>query len=283
VSAAAWLAGAAAACGVLAAWNALAAAETSRLTAAAARLAAPLARAGREGREPSAPERRRLGLVAAGGLGAAGWLLAGPALGVLLALAAPWAVLSAARARRRRYREGVQRGAAMVARALADALAGGAALRGAIAAAAAGGIPGPAGRELAVAAGELAVGAPTEAVLAALRRRAGGGAYDTIVAAALLQRDAGGDLAGLLREVAAALEDAARLEGDARAATAQARFTGLLVGVLPLGAAVLAELASPGYLAGLVSSPISLWLALCAAGLQALAVVAIRRLGRLPG
>ena len=37
-----------------------------------------------------------------------------------------------------------------------------------------------------------------------------------------------------------------RLEGDARAATAQARFTGLLVSVLPLAAAGLAELGSPG-------------------------------------
>lgn len=283
VTAAPGLAAAGAICGVLAAWNAVAAVEASRLSAAAARLAAPLARAGSEGREPSAPERRRLGLVAAGGLGAAGWLLAGPGLGLVLAVSAPWAVRALAGARRRRYRDELQRGAAAVARALADALAGGAALRGAVTAAAAGGgIPGPAGRELRVAAGELAVGMPTDAVLDRLRRRAGGGAYDTIVAAALLQRDAGGDLAGLLRGVAESLEDAGRLEGDARAATAQARFTGLLVGALPLAAAVLAELASPGYLAGLASSPISLWLALCAAGLQCLALVAIRRLGRPP-
>ncbi len=282
VSAAAAAAAAAAACGVAAAWNAVAAVQASSVAAAAARVASPLVRAGREGRAPSTAERRRLALVASAVVGAGGFILGGPALGALLAAAAPWAVLAAARARRARYRDAAQRGAAAVARALADALAGGAALRGAAVAAAAGGVPGPAGRELGACAAAITLGAPTDAALEGLRLRAGGGAYDAIVAAALLQRDAGGDLAGLLRGVAASLDEAARLEGDARAATAQARFTGLLVGALPIGAAALAELASPGYLASLAASPVSLWLAACAAGLQVTAIVAIRRLGRMP-
>ena len=90
-----------------------------------------------------------------------------------------------------------------------------------------------------------------------MRARIRGHAIDTIVAAALLQRDAGGDLARLLRDCARAAEDAARLAREARAATAQARFTGLIVVLLPLGGALLAELASPGYLRGLAarSSP----------------------------
>jgi tight adherence protein B len=103
---------------------------------------------------------------------------------------------------------------------------------------------------------------------------------DTIVAAALLQRGAGGDLARLLRDCARALEDHARLEQDARAATAQARFTGLVVVLLPLGGALLAELASPGYLVRLGGSFLTAWLGGMALVMQVVAAILIRRLGR---
>jgi hypothetical protein len=113
-----------------------------------------------------------------------------------------------------------------------------------------------------------------------LRRRAADPRWDTIVAAILLQREAGGDLARLLRTIAAAQEDAARVEADARSLTAQARFTAWLVTLLPAGAALLAELASPGLVAGLLAHPLSAWLVATAAVLQVLAFTAIARLAR---
>jgi tight adherence protein B len=102
---------------------------------------------------------------------------------------------------------------------------------------------------------------------------------DTLVAACLLQRQAGGDLARLLRQCARATEEESRLDGELRAATAQARFTGLLVGLLPLAGALLAELANPGWFAGLWSSFLTAWLVGVAIVLQAVAAVLIRRLG----
>ena len=115
---------------------------------------------------------------------------------------------------------------------------------------------------------------PLEAALATLQARAGSRAYDTLATAILLQRDAGGDLVGLLRELARAQEAAARGADDARAATAQARFTGVVVGVLPAGAAALAELASPGALAGVLRNPLALWLAVFAGFLSCSALLA---------
>lgn len=287
MSPAAALAGVAGACAVLATWEALATLERARLLQAATRALAPLVRAGREGREPTAPERRRLALLSAATLLGGGWLLAGPLAGALLAAAAPWLTVVVVRARRRRYLAELGHGAPFVARALADALAGGHSIRGAIAEAGrAGGVPGPAGRELHAAAGALALGERTPDVLERLRARAAGGpgtagrAFELIVAAILLQHRAGGDLARLLREAAAAIEDALRLERDARTLTAQARFTGLLVAMLPIAAAAFAELASPGYLATLARSPLTAWLAGCAAAFQLAALVLIQRLGR---
>jgi tight adherence protein B len=235
--------------------------------------------AGREGRDPGALDRRRLLLAGAVLAFAAGTIVVGVAAGLALACAGPWAAARVLRARHERYRTGVEAGAAALALALADALRGGHSLRGAIAQAA-GGLHGPAGRELRRVAAELELGARTEDALEAMRARVRSTAIDTIVGAALLQRRAGGDLARLLRESALALEDQARLEQEVRAATAQARFTGMLVVLLPLGGALLAELASPGYLKSLAGSFLTAWLGGLALIMQAVAGVLIRRLGR---
>ncbi len=277
---AAALAAVAAAVGVLAAWEAIAGIESSRVAAVLAQAIAPLRAAGREGRTPTAVERRRLSILALATLAAAGWLVAGPIVAAGLGAAGPWLAVMAVRTRRRRYVAELQGAAPLVARTLADALAGGHSIRAAITQAASSGLSGPVAVELGAAGRGLDLGESTELVLARLQQRAGGGAYDTVVAAILLQRDSGGDLAGLLRSVAETLEQTVRLEADARSATAQARFTGMLVAGLPAGAAVIAELASPGYLGQLVGSPLTMVLLGCAVCLQLLAVVAIRRFGR---
>ncbi len=279
MSRAALLAFGAGAAAVLGSWEALAAVERSQILAALGRAVEPLARAGREGREPTRPERRRLALLATGALTAAGWLVGGPVLAVLAAVAGPALVVAAVRARRRRYARELRKGAAGAARALADAVGAGHSIRGALAVAAEG-TGGAAGHELRAAARGLALGDPTTTVLERLRERAGDPAWAAIVAGILLQRDAGGDLAGLLRDQAAALEAADRIERDARTATAQARFTARLVLLLPAGAALLAELVSPGLLAGLLAHPLSVWLVAMAAVLQATAIVAVWRLAR---
>jgi tight adherence protein B len=274
------LAGLAGAVAVAGAWEAVAAVEQAAVARAIGRWTAPLGAARREGRTPTVPERRRLALVGAGALLAGGWLLAGPLFGAACAAAGPLGLGRLVRARRERWRADLARGAPHAARALADALAGGHAVRGALAVAAEGGVPGAAGRELAAAARALALGARTEDVLEALRVRAANRAWDTIVAAILLQREAGGDLAGLLRSIAGGLEEAARVEADARSATAQARFTAWLVALLPLGAAMLAELARPGYVATLLRAPLAPSLLAAAAACQLVACALIRRIAR---
>lgn len=279
------LAAAAAACGVAALWSALGALDhgLGQLLAAAGpdgrlgRVLAPL----RAGREATRSERRRLTLVGAAALLAAGWLVAGPVAGLVVAALAPLLgarVLAAARGRRAARLAAAAPG---VARALADALAGGHSVRAAVGEAARGMLPGPAAEELRAAAGELALGAPTEAVLERWRARAGHPAYDAICAAIELQREAGGDLARLLRGLAAGVEEQVRAEADARGLTAQARFTALLVAVLPLGGALIAELASPGYVLGLLRQPLSAMLVATSVALQGLAWLSVRRIARL--
>jgi tight adherence protein B len=238
-----------------------------------------LVRLGREGRDPGAVERRRLLLAGAVVAFVAGTVVLGPLPGLALAAGGPWAVSRALKARRERYRRAVDEGAAQVAVAVADAIGGGHSLRGALEKAA-GSVRGEAGHELRRAVAELAAGATTDAALESMRARARSPRLDSIVAACLLQRRAGGDLARLLRQSARAMEEHGRLEGEVRAANAQARFTGLLVALLPLGGAVLAELASPGWFASLWESFLTAWLVGIALVLQLVAAVLMRSLGR---
>jgi tight adherence protein B len=234
---------------------------------------------GREGRDPGVAERRRLLLSGAALALLVGWLVAGPLAGVVLGAGGPWLVARLLRARRERFRRAVDAGVPELALAVADALAGGHSLRGALGEATHS-VGGAAGHELRRAAAELAAGAGTDEALEAMRARVRSHRLDTVVAACVLQRRAGGDLARLLRETARTMEELSRLEGELRAATAQARFTGVLVVALPVGGALLAELASPGWMLGLWGSFVTAWLVGIALFLQALAAVLVHRLGR---
>ncbi len=265
------------AAGVAGAWELLVAVE--RPLAWIVSALRPLDAARREGRAPSPGERRRLGVLACAGLFVAGWLVKGVGTGILVAAAGPAVAGAVVTSRRAAYRARLAVAAPQAARALAAGLAAGRSVRGAVGEAAEG-LDGPARHELRRVASALAAGVGTEAALEGLRARAGSRAWDSLVAAVLVQRDAGGDLPGLLRELAAAQEAATRTDQDAQAATAQARFTARLVTGLPFCALVLAELASPGFAAGLLSNPLSLVLVVLAVGLQFAALVSVRAISR---
>lgn len=270
---------AAAAAGVGAGWELLASVERARAAAWLEATLRPLARARREGRLPSTSERRRLAVLACAALFAAGCLVEGVWAGLLAAAAGPALSGALVVSRRRAYSARLAHAAPQAARALAAGLAAGRSIHGAVEEAARG-LDGPAGHELRRAAAGLAAGLPTDRVLGDLRARAGSRAWDTLVAAVLVQRDAGGDLPGLLRDLAASQEAAARTDHDARAATAQARFTARLVTGLPVGAVALAELAGPGFVHNLLANPLSLVLLVLAVSLQVAAYASVRAISR---
>jgi len=236
----------------------------------------PLRRAGLEGYAPSSLERRRLAAIGAAAALFAGWFMAGPAVAIPLTIAGPvlagWAVSS----RRRRYRRAVERALPEVAAAIADSLVAGRSLRASIATAP-GSLDGPAAVELARLGAELRLGAATATTIEAWRRRMRSSRVDAFAAALLSQRLAGGDLAGLLRRFAAGAVERDRAADDARSATAQARFTGLLVVAMPSGGALFAELIQPGFIAKVLGAPASAAMVALAAGLQVVGFVAIRR------
>jgi len=263
--------------------TAVAAREALLATPAVARWARmalePLRRAGREGYSPSRIERRRLAVLGTAGVCAGGWFLAGPVVVVPLLIAGPSLAAWAVNARRRRYRRAVERALPDVAMAVADSLSAGRSLRASLPAAASS-LDGPAVVELARLGAELELGAPTSEAVGAWRGRMRSARVDAFASALLSQRLAGGDLAGLLRRFAAGAAERDRVAEDAKSATSQARFTGLLVVAMPSGGALFAELLQPGFLAKVLSGPASAILLVLAAALQIVGFVAIRRLSR---
>ncbi|HET7573526.1 MAG TPA: type II secretion system F family protein [Solirubrobacterales bacterium] len=239
----------------------------------------PLRRAGREGYAPSTRERRRLAGLGAVAAVAGGWMLAGAALALPLAAAGPAGVAWAISSRRRRYRSAVERSLPEIATAVADSLSAGRSLRASLGAAV-GSLDGPPAAELARLSAELDLGAPTAHAVRVWRARMRSERVDAFAAALLSQRLAGGDLAGLLRRFAVGAAERDRVAEDARSATAQARFTGLLVVAMPSGGALFAELVQPGFLAKLLAAPASAALLAMAAALQVAGFVAIRQIAR---
>lgn len=239
----------------------------------------PLRRAGREGYSPTVPERRRLAALGTVAAIAGGWFLAGATLALPLAVAGPALATSALSARRRRYRRAVERALPDVALAVADSLSAGRSLRASLPAAVAS-LDGPPAVELARLGAELDLGSPTASTIAAWRQRMGSARVDAFAAALLSQRLAGGDLAGLLRRFAEGAAERDRVAEDARAATSQARFTGLLVVAMPTGGALFAELIQPGFAVEVLAAPASAVLLGLAGALQLLGFVAIHRLSR---
>jgi tight adherence protein B len=238
----------------------------------------PLGRASREGYAPSADEQRRLAMLGSGAIAVTAVLLAGPGPLAVAAAAGPWCVGVLVARRRERYRRAVERSVPDVAAAIADAISGGHSVRGALAAAA-GSLDGPSSAELARVAADLELGSSTADALGAMRARLRSERVDSLATALLSQQVAGGDVAALMRRLATAAADRDRVADEARAATTQARFTGLLVVALPAGAALFAELLQPGFVSRVLSEPASAAMLVAAGGLQVVGFALIRRLG----
>ena len=282
MSAAALLAGLAAVCGVLAVWEAIAAAEQERLVRAAMRWLAPARAALRANREPTSPERRRLVLV--GGLSSS--LPAGSPPG----RGRRWCSARPRRGWRARCCAAAMGAAARAIAAEAPAIARAArrrALRRAL------GARGAVRRRRAAPA---SAGPPATSCARSRPRSSSANAPTTSCGSSRHGRAPGRATRSPPRSCCNAMRAATSRGCCARSpprsrpaaacwrrlapATAQARFTALLVSGLPLAGLALAELAQPGFVAALVGDPRTGALVAVALVLQAVAFACVRRIAR---
>lgn len=136
---------------------------------------------------------------------------------------------------------------------MANALSAGATLFQALATAA-NESPAPLGALLHAAVARCEVNQTVDESLDQLQRETGSRDVHSLVAALMIQRNAGGNLAGLLREAAAFMREEQRLRADARALSAQSRYSSQLIGFMPAGLFLLFWAFFPSYIAPLTET-----------------------------
>lgn len=95
---------------------------------------------------------------------------------------------------------------------------------------------------------EIHVGATAEQALLAMARRADSRDFDLVVAAVLIQRQVGGNLAQILDSISDTISGRIRMKREVKTLTAQGRLSGWVLAVLPFAVGGLISMSTPQYL-----------------------------------
>jgi tight adherence protein B len=101
------------------------------------------------------------------------------------------------------------------------------------------------------------------------------------VTAILIQRETGGNLAEIIDKIAYVIRERFRVQGQLKIFTAQARMSGLILSLLPIGVAVLIGILNPEYLKPLWFERTGKIMIAVAVTLQILGMLAIRKIIRI--
>ncbi len=128
---------------------------------------------------------------------------------------------------------------------------------------------------------ELALGASLENALANLVARVPLIETRFFVAAVLLQRESGGNLAEVLSRLAISVRERLRLCGHVRAISGQARLTAAILTILPIVVVIMLKVMSPKYLNSLTADPLGRTLLGAAVISQILGYLCMKRVIRI--
>jgi tight adherence protein B len=140
--------------------------------------------------------------------------------------------------------------------------------------------PMPLARELLQVFDEIHFGRSLEQTLAGLAQRVDSEEVHFFVTAVLIQRDSGGDLAGLLLGMASVIRERQRLAAQVRVLSAEGRLSAWVLSLLPLGLALAMSALNPRFMERLWSEPAGQRLVVVAALLWLVGVVWMVRLVR---
>jgi len=125
---------------------------------------------------------------------------------------------------------------------------------------------------------EVRVNIALEDALTNLLARVPSPDLDLVVTAILIQREVGGNLAGVLDRITSTIRERVRIMGEIRTLTAQGRISGWIIGLLPVALGVILYLADREYMGPLVHHPLGWVLLAIAFAMQVVGVLIIRKL-----
>lgn len=109
-------------------------------------------------------------------------------------------------------------------------------------------MPDPVAQEMTRVCRELALGMSLENALNSLTERMENGDMELLTSAVLIQRKAGGNLADILDTVSNTIRERVRLKSHVKTLTAQGRYSGILIGGIPVFMFVALSAISPDYM-----------------------------------
>lgn len=126
----------------------------------------------------------------------------------------------------------------------------------------------PASEEFGRVVKEVQLGLSLEQALDNLLRRVPSDDLDMTVTAIKVQQEVGGNLAEVLDTISFTIRERVRIKGEIRALTAQARASGYVVSVLPIGVAILVYAINPKFMGQMFTDPCGwMMLGVAAAGI----------------
>ncbi|MBB5335084.1 tight adherence protein B [Pectinatus brassicae] len=113
----------------------------------------------------------------------------------------------------------------------------------------------PIGEEFSKVIAETHIGTPLETALNNMAKRVKSDDFDLMVAAVLIQRQVGGNLAYILDTISATIMSRIRMKREVKTLTAQGRLSGVVLALLPIFLAVILYIINPQYLQPLLTTP----------------------------
>lgn len=113
----------------------------------------------------------------------------------------------------------------------------------------------PASEEFSRVVREVQLGISLEQALDNLLRRVPSDDLDMLVTAIKVQQEVGGNLAEVLDAIQFTIRERVRIKGEIRALTAQARYSGYIVSLLPIGVALLVYVINPRFMGPMFFDP----------------------------
>ena len=138
--------------------------------------------------------------------------------------------------------------------------------------------PPPMGEEMGRVVREVNLGLSMEEALKNLVRRIKSDDLDLMVIAIGIQTQVGGNLAEILDTIAFTIRERVRIKGDINTLTAQGRYSGYLVALLPIGLAAVLNVINPAFMQPLFTEVIGRFLIGVGVTLMAIGFFAIRKI-----
>jgi tight adherence protein B len=139
-------------------------------------------------------------------------------------------------------------------------------------------LPQPIGGEFRRCYGQHSLGQPLEACLRDMAQRIDSSDFAFFVTAVLIQRQTGGDLSEVLRNISAMVRARLRLQQHVKALTAEGRLTGYILFAFPAVLFVISYVMNPGYAGTLLTTDMGHKLLAAAVSMQFMGLFCIRKI-----